>query len=261
MMELSTAIFASILLVLLVSSPAAAQSPPSPFLSPTPSPAPAPAPQFVNLTDLLSVAGPFHTFLNYLLQTKVMETFQNQANNTDQGVTIFVPKDSAFSELKSSTFANLTQDQLKSLLLYHGLPKYYSLAEFKNLSILNPVSTFAGGQYTLNLTYNMGVIHIASRWSNPKISSSVYTTAPAAVYQVDKVLLPIQLFSTDPPLAPAPAPAPETKAADIAPSPGETGSRPKSSESAGSGSSSCSISVGFINYLVLAVSGGLMLLS
>ncbi|KAF8762575.1 hypothetical protein HU200_009303 [Digitaria exilis] len=119
-------------------------------------------------------SGPFHTFLEYLQKTNVLETFQNQANNTKEGITIFVPKDSAFAALKKTTFANLTQDQLKSLILYHAFPKYYSLAEFNKLSTLNPV---------------------------------------------DKVLLPMQIFKSDPPLAPAPAPAPDAKASDVAPSP------------------------------------------
>lgn len=107
--------FSSTLLFLVNSSAnAQATSPPAPILPPTPSPAPAPAPisPYVNLTDLLSVAGPFHTFLNYLESTKVIDTFQNQANNTEQGITIFVPKDTAFSSLKKPSLSNLTQDQL-----------------------------------------------------------------------------------------------------------------------------------------------------
>ncbi|XP_020083485.1 fasciclin-like arabinogalactan protein 7 [Ananas comosus] len=257
-MDFNKAIFATTILTMMFITPSIAQSPPSPFLAPTPAPAPAPAPHHVNLTDLLSVAGPFHTFLSYLLQTQVINTFQNQANNTDQGITIFVPRDSAFAALKQSTFANLTQDQLKSLLLYHAFPKYYSLAEFKNLSSLNPVSTFAGGQYSLNLTDNMGLIRVQSQWSNPKITSSVFSTAPVAVYEVDKVLLPMQIFSTDPPLAPAPAPAPETKPSDLSPTSGN-GSAPKSTQSSSPTSSSCKTHAGFASYLFFAVSGGLML--
>ncbi|XP_072979807.1 fasciclin-like arabinogalactan protein 7 [Typha angustifolia] len=251
-MELTSAVCASIMLVLLISSPAMAQTPPSPSLPP--SPAPAPAPHHVNLTELLSVTGPFRTFLNYLLQTQVIQTFQNQANNTEQGVTIFVPKNSAFASLKQSTFSNLTQDQLKSLLLYHGLPKYYSLSDFKNLSNLNPVTTFAGGQYALNVTDDMGLIRIASQWSNPKITSSVYSTAPVAVYEVDKVLLPLEIFTTDPPLAPAEAPAAQDKPSDAKPSTSATVLAPKPSTSP-----SYCIGVGLVNYLVMACVGLLML--
>ncbi|KAK9285643.1 hypothetical protein L1049_024841 [Liquidambar formosana] len=186
-----------------------------PQVSPTPAPAPAPA--FVNLTDLLTVAGPFHTFLSYLESTKVIETFQNQANNTEEGITMFVPKDGAFSSLKKPSLSNLTQDQLKKLVLFHALPHYYSLADFKNLSQLSPVTTFAGGQYTLNFTDVSGTVRIGSGWTNTVVSSSVHSTDPVAVYQVDKVLLPEAIFGTDIPPMPAPAPAPDKSPAADSP--------------------------------------------
>jgi uncharacterized surface protein with fasciclin (FAS1) repeats len=253
-MKLQVSILTPIILTLFISTPTLAQAPAPMFIPP--SPAPAPAPHYVNLTELLSVAGPFETFLNYVVKTKVIETFQNQANNTDQGVTLFVPKDSAFTLLKETTFSNLTEDQLKSLLLYHGFPKYYSLAEFKNLSALNPVSTFAGGEYTVNLTYDMGTIHVASMWSNPNITSSVYSTRPVAVYEVNQVLLPLQIFSTDPPLAPAPAPAPESsKPSDLSPKASSTGTTPKSTASE---SSAHVVSTSYL--LSCALLGGIMLM-
>ncbi|CAL5073689.1 unnamed protein product [Urochloa decumbens] len=257
------AIFATAVLAALFSTPAFAQtsSPPAPApVSLPPSPAPAPAPHYVDLAELLSVAGPFHTFLNYLEKTNVIETFQSQANNTKVGITVFVPKDSAFAALKKSTFSNLTSDQLKTLLLYHAFPMFYSLAEFKNLSSLNPVNTFAGSPYTLNLTDDMGSIYVQSMWSRPKIASSVYATKPVAVYALNKVLLPMQLFSKDPPLAPAPAPAPESGASD-APSPAAG----KADGLAGGkgDSTSAAYSVGAVsvaNSLLLAAAGCLMLL-
>ncbi|KAL5220793.1 hypothetical protein ABZP36_025506 [Zizania latifolia] len=267
-MEFKAAIFTSaVVAMVLCSSPAFAQktkSPPAPaaVILP-PSPAPAPAPHHVDLADLLSVAGPFHTFLDYLQKTDVLKTFQNQANNTKEGITVFVPKDSAFASLKKTTFANLTQDQLKSLLLYHALPKFYSLSEFNKLSTLNPVATFAGGQYTLNLTDDMGTIHVKSMWSNPKISSSVISTRPVAVYEVDRVLLPMQIFKSDPPLAPAPAPAPEVaKASDEAPSPVSGKSSSAKAKAESKSSSSHHVGVGIASYLILAAAsaGGLLLL-
>jgi len=260
MMELKAGIFTVAMLAIVLSSPTTAQkSPPAPATPVLPpAPAPAPAPHHVDLADLLSVAGPFHTFLEYLQKTNVIETFQNQANNTKEGITIFVPKDSAFAALKKTTFANLTQDQLKSLLLYHALPKYYSLAEFNKLSTLNPVATFAGSQYTLNLTYDMGTIQVKSMWSNPKISSSVYSTRPVAVYEVNKVLLPMQIFKSDPPLAPAPAPAPDAKASDVAPNP-TSGKAASGKAKADEKNSSYQVGVSVVTYLALAVSGGLML--
>ncbi|KAF5741394.1 hypothetical protein HS088_TW10G00391 [Tripterygium wilfordii] len=242
--------------LLLCSSLAFAQkaSPPAP----TPTPAPAPAPAYVNLTDLLSVAGPFQTFLGYLESTKVLDTFQNQANNTEEGITIFVPKDGAFSSLKKPSLSNLTQDQLKSLILFHALPHYYSLAEFKNLSQIDPISTFAGGKYTLNFTDVSGTVLLDSGWTRTKVSSSVHSTDPVAVYQVDKVLLPEAIFGTDIPPMPAPAPAPETSPpADTPSSEADKGS---SSATSAPSSSNKIVNLGIWTQLVLAISGGLVLL-
>ncbi|KAG6787217.1 hypothetical protein POTOM_008852 [Populus tomentosa] len=169
-----------------------------------------------------TAASPFHTFLSYLESTKVVDTFQNQANNTDEGITMFVPKDDAFKNLKKPSLSNLTQDQLKQLILFHALPHYYSLADFKNLSQVSPVSTFAGaGGYALNFTDVSGTVHLDSGWSKTKVSSSVHSTDPVAVYQVDKVLLPEAIFGTD--IPPAPAPAPETSLAADSPSSDGTG--------------------------------------
>lgn len=256
-MEFNMIFIVSSTLLLLCSSSAYAQKAPSPTISPTPTPAPAPAPDFVNLTYLLTVAGPFQTFLSYLESTKVIDTFQNQANNTEEGITIFVPKDTAFSSLKTPSLSNLTKDQLKSLLLFHGLSHYYSLADFKNLSQTSPIITFAGGQYTLNFTDDSGTVKIGSGWTTTKVSSSVHSTDPVAIYQVDKVLLPEAIFGTDIPPTAAPAPSPDI--ASVADGPGSTtGGKSPPSSSPGS-SSYRNISWGIWGHLVLAISGLLVL--
>jgi uncharacterized surface protein with fasciclin (FAS1) repeats len=262
-MEFSMIIMFSSTLLFLCTPVAYAQtaaSPPAPTPTPSSAPAPAPAPPYVSLTDLLSVAGPFHTFLSYLESTKVVDTFQNQANNTDEGITIFVPKDDAFKNLKKASLSNLTQDQLKQLILFHALPHYYSLSDFKNLSQVSPVSTFAGaGGYALNFTDTSGTVHLDSGWSKTKVSSSVHSTDPVAIYQVDKVLLPEAIFGTNIPPTPAPAPAPDTS---------PTADSPTSDDSAGAGSapgksppnSSYRINgVGIWSQLVLAIAGVLVL--
>ncbi|XP_010488719.1 PREDICTED: fasciclin-like arabinogalactan protein 7 [Camelina sativa] len=216
MAKMQFSIFIAVVALMVCSASAKTLSPPAPMLPPTP--APAPAPENVNLTALLSVAGPFHTFLDYLLSTGVIETLQNQANNTEEGVTIFVPKDDAFKAQKNPPLSNLTKDQLKQLLLFHALPHYYSLSEFKNLSQSGPVNTFAGGQYSLKFTDVSGTVRIDSLWTRTKVSSSVFSTDPVAVYQVNRVLLPEAIFGTDVPPMPAPAPAPVVSAPSDSPS-------------------------------------------
>ncbi|KAL8088005.1 hypothetical protein AgCh_037954 [Apium graveolens] len=237
-----------------------AKSPPSPPISitPTPAPAPAPAPEYVNLTELLSVAGPFHTFLDYLVSTKVIETLQSQANDTEEGLTLFVPKDKAFSSLKTPSLSNLTADQLKSLCLFHALPHYYSLSDFKNLSQASPIMTLAGGTYTLNFTDNSGTVLIGSGWTNTKVSSSVRSTDPVAIYQVDKVFLPEAIFGTDLPPMPAPAPSPDIIApsADAPVADGGRGHAPSQPTSSPSSSYKI-ISASAWSCLVLVLSSGM----
>lgn len=225
-----------------------------PSLSPTP--APAPAPDFVNLTDLLTVAGPFHTFLGYLESTKVIDTFQNLANDTEEGITIFVPKDSAFSSLKKPSLSNLTNDQLKSLCLFHALPHYYTLSDFKNLTGLSPISTFGGGQYSLNFTDVSGTVRLSSGWTNTKVSSSVHSTDPVAVYQIDKVLLPEAIFGTDIPPMPAPAPAPDIS--PVADSPSESSESGHSTSSTKPNSSTRIAASSQWSHLLWAVMCGMM---
>uniref|UniRef100_A0A0A9EHB6 Uncharacterized protein n=1 Tax=Arundo donax TaxID=35708 RepID=A0A0A9EHB6_ARUDO len=104
----------------------------------------------------------------------------------------------------------------------------------------------------------MGSIYVQSMWSKPKIASSVYATDPVAIYALNKVLLPMQIFSKDPPLAPAPAPAPESGASD-APSPaaGKAGGLTGKGDST---SAAYNAGVGVANCLLLAAAGCLMVL-
>ncbi|XP_055801830.1 fasciclin-like arabinogalactan protein 7 [Solanum dulcamara] len=253
-----------ITLLLALSTSVNGQTIGSPIQSPAPAPARAPAPQYTNLTELLSVAGPFHTFLEYLVSTKVIDTFQEQANNTEEGITLFVPKDSAFFKLKKPSLSNLTVDQLKSLCLFHALPHYYSLADFKNLSEISPVSTFAGGElYSLNFTYVSETVHLSSGWTNTKVSSAVLATYPVGVYQVDKILLPEAIFGTNipPTQASAPAPAPVVDIAPDADSPDHGKNLATSSQDSSSRSSSHRMmSWGMLNHLFLAIVGGFLML-
>lgn len=246
-MELKAAVLVSTLLCLALSRGALSQR------APIETPAPAPAPRHVNLADLLSLAGPYGTFLDYLTKTDVIRTFQSQANDTHQlGVTIFAPEDSAFAAVDMAALANLTADQLRSLMLYHAMPRYYPLSAFSALAASSPVSTFAGGQYTVNITDAAGTIRVVSSWATAKLVSSVYSTSPVAVYALDRVLLPAQIFPTAPDVAPVPAPAPApghgAKAMDGAPEHGAT-------DAAGAKSVSCRVGAGrlLVGYLGLMV--------
>jgi hypothetical protein len=114
---------------------------------------------------------------------------------------MFLPK-------KMQVLSGLSRHHLKDLMLYHSLAKRYELAEFEELSRINPVTTLAGRPYTVNVTYNDGAIRVRSRWAEAKIVGSVSVVVPMAVYELNRVLIPDSLFPAQPSVAEAPAPAP-----------------------------------------------------
>ncbi|KAF8703420.1 hypothetical protein HU200_032224 [Digitaria exilis] len=211
-MELKPAVLAVLVLCLALPRTALSQSAPAPVAD---TPAPAPAPHHVNLTDLLSLAGPYGTFLDYLEKTDVLRTLQSMANATDvddghPGLTVFAPEDSAFAAVDAAALSNLTSDELRTLMLCHSAPRYLPLSSFAALAASGPVATLAGGsQCAVNVTYAAGRISVASGWtSKARLVTSVYSTRPVAVYALDAVLLPRQVFPAEPAVAEAPVPAP-----------------------------------------------------
>ncbi|KAG6385217.1 hypothetical protein SASPL_154045 [Salvia splendens] len=263
-MRMNVMICSTLLFLSFAASANGQKTSPAP-VTPVPAPAPAPATDYVNLADLLSVAGPFHIFLKYLESTKLIDTFQDQANKTEEGITLFVPKDEAFSSIrKPASLSNLTQEQLKSVISFHAIPHYYSLSDFRNLSLNNPIPTFAGGpNFGLNFTDNAGTIRIDSGWTSTKVISAVHAADPVAIYETDKVLLPTAIFGTDvPPLPPAPAPAPaaDPPAADTPSAAADKGSSSSSSSSHSNSAATSSPKSIVHGHLVTVIVGVLLML-
>ncbi|KAK8319663.1 hypothetical protein V6Z11_A13G257100 [Gossypium hirsutum] len=184
----------------------------APVLAPASSPAP-PGP--TNVTKILEKAGQFSTFIRLMKATQVANQLLGQLNNTNNGITIFAPTDSAFSSLKSGTLNSLSDEQKVELIQFHIIPTYLSSAQFQTIS--NPLRTQAGdsgdGKFPLNVTSTGDTVNITSGLTNTSVSGTVYTDGQLAVYQIDRVLQPLQIFDPRPP-APAPAPAKSKKKKD-----------------------------------------------
>ncbi|RRT73718.1 hypothetical protein B296_00024615 [Ensete ventricosum] len=185
------------------------------------SPAPAGPP---NITAVLEKAGEFGTFIRLLKSTHVGDQINNQLNNSVNGITVFAPTDSAFSSLPSGTMNSLTDQQQVALIQFHELPYIVSISQFQTIS--NPVRTQAGdvnnGRYPLNVTTIGNQVNITTGIVNTSIASTVYSDSQLAVYKLDQVLLPLEIFG---PPAPAAAPAPnksKKKESSIAESPSGT---------------------------------------
>ncbi|XP_010483697.1 PREDICTED: fasciclin-like arabinogalactan protein 12 [Camelina sativa] len=173
------------------------------------SPAAAPAPAGpTNVTKILEKAGQFTVFIRLLKSTGVANQLLGQLNNSDNGITIFAPSDSSFSSLKAGTLNSLNDEQQVELIQFHVIPSYVSSSNFQTIS--NPLRTQAGdsaeGHFPLNITTSGNTVNITTGVTNTTISGNVYSDGQLAVYQVDKVLLPQQVFDPRPP-APAPAPS------------------------------------------------------
>jgi len=130
-------------------------------------------------------------------------------------MTILAPTDNAFNSLKAGTLNSLNPQEQAALILYHVLPRYYSLMTFQTSS--NPITTQATGNhgaYVVNITSTANnQVNVSTGVNQTPLSTSLRSTFPLAVYQIDSVLLPYDLFGPKPPAAaPKPSEKPKVKA-------------------------------------------------
>ncbi|KAF3975355.1 hypothetical protein ACB098_08G078600 [Castanea mollissima] len=182
----------------------------APTLPAVASPANAPAPPGPpDVIKILQKVGGFTILIRLLKSTGVADQLKGQLNDSSIRFTLFAPNDNAFSNLKAGTLNSLSNEEKVRLIQFHILPTYYTLENFQTVS--NPVRTQAGdnkpGDYPLNVTSVGSQVNISSGLVNASVSGTLYSNFQLAIYQVDKVLLPLDLFVPKPP-SPAPAPAP-----------------------------------------------------
>lgn len=172
----------------------------------------------VNLTAVLETGHQFNTFIRLLNTTQVGFQVSVQLNSSDQGMTVFAPTDNAFNDLKPGTVNSLTYQQQIQLILYHIIPKYYSLNDL--LLASNPVRTQAtgqgGGVFGLNFTGQgqINQVNVSTGVVETRIDNILRQNFPLAVYVVDKVLLPEELFGTNTTPTGAPSPDADSPSSD-----------------------------------------------
>ncbi|XWS54122.1 hypothetical protein CRYUN_Cryun10bG0061400 [Craigia yunnanensis] len=220
--------------------------------------APAPGPSGpLNFTGILDKNGQYTNFLRLLAETQIGSQIQNQLNSTTEGFTVFAPTDSAFNNLKAGTINGLDERKKVQLVLFHVLPKYYSLNDLQFVS--NPVRTQAtgqdGGVFGLNFTGQNNQVNVSTGVVETQINNALTQIKPLAVYQVDKVLLPAEFFEAK---SPAAAPSPATKKSfpgSNSNSTASTADEPASADD--SGSSGRNMGLGLVVGLALACMGAL----
>ncbi|KAJ8429601.1 hypothetical protein Cgig2_008831 [Carnegiea gigantea] len=168
--------------------------------------APAEAPEDANLTAIMSAHG-CKFFADALTSNSdALKTFMD---NVEGGLTVFCPMDDAFKNFMPK-FKNLTADGKNSLLLYHGVPIYESMAMLKsNNGLMNTLATDGAKKFDFTVQNDGEDVTLKTKIVTAKITGTLIDEQPLAIHSVDKVLLPKELFKAD--IAPAPAPASQTK--------------------------------------------------
>ncbi|ESQ36547.1 hypothetical protein EUTSA_v10008582mg [Eutrema salsugineum] len=212
--------------------------------------APAPGPAGpINLTAILEKGGQFTTFIHLLNITQVGSQVNIQVNSSSEGMTVFAPTDNAFQNLKPGTLNKLSADEQVKLILYHVSPKFYSLDDL--LSVSNPVRTQASGRdngvYGLNFTGQANQVNVSTGYVETRVSNPLRQQRPLAVYVVDMVLLPGEMFGEHK-LSPV-APAPKSPSSGVS---DDSNSTKKAAASPADKSGSCErkVGLGFVLGLV-----------
>lgn len=177
----------------------------APIIAPGILTAPAPTASDVNITAALEKAG-CKTFASLISSNGVLKTFQSTA---DKGLTVFAPNDEAFKAAGVPDLNKLSNADRVSLLLYHARAGYTPKGTLKTTK--DPIDTLAtngAAKYDLKVTTAGDEVTLHTGVDSSRISDTVLDATPLAIFTVDNVLLPEELFGKSP--SPAPAPGPVT---------------------------------------------------
>ncbi|CAL1384738.1 unnamed protein product [Linum trigynum] len=171
--------------------------------------APTPSPAAMNLTGIMSASG-CKVFADTLLAyPDASKTFQE---SIDGGLTVFCPMDDPFKAFLPR-FKNLTAAGKVSLLEFFGVPVYMSMPMLKsNNGVMNTLATDGASKFDFTVQNDGEQLTLKTKSTTAKVTGSIFDEQPLAVYTIDKVLLPNELFKDAPSPTPAPAPAPAADA-------------------------------------------------
>ncbi|CAH9089110.1 unnamed protein product [Cuscuta europaea] len=161
-----------------------------------PSPSSTTVPWPIDIMTILGKAGDFSIFIKFLDTTGHMGTQINtQIITSTQGLTVLAPTDAAFAALPSGALNKLSVQQKVQLIQYHVLPKFYSLDDLETAT--NPVVTQSSGSegehFWLNFTGGLNdQVNVSSGVVETQVSNALRKKFPLAVYEVGKVLLPLE---------------------------------------------------------------------
>ncbi|KAE8654181.1 Fasciclin-like arabinogalactan protein 1 [Hibiscus syriacus] len=164
--------------------------------------APAPGPNELNITDIMSAHG-CKVFADTLLANpEAMGTYEENVNG---GLTVFCPLDD---------------------------PLYQSMSMLRsNNGLMNTLATDGASNYDFTVQNEGEDVTLKTRISTVKITGTLLDEGPVAIYTINKVLMPKELFKASA-LSPAPAPAPGPEEAADSPKVSKSKSKSKAAPTA-----------------------------
>jgi uncharacterized surface protein with fasciclin (FAS1) repeats len=162
----------------------------------------------LNITKALLDGHSFLVAASLLSASGVVQEFE--ADEGGAGITLFVPTDSAFSDLSATAISlqSLPADKKADVLKFHVLHSYYPLGSLE--SIVNPVQPtlatedMGAGSFTLNISRVNGSVAIDSGIVQASVTQTVFDQNPVVIFGVSKVLLPKEIFGRNPVLTSKP---------------------------------------------------------
>ncbi|XWS09664.1 hypothetical protein CRYUN_Cryun39dG0008700 [Craigia yunnanensis] len=167
--------------------------------------APIPGPSELNITGIMSAHGCKVYADTLLANPEAMGTYENNING---GLTVFCPLDDPFKAFLPK-YKNLTTSQKASFLEFFGVPVYQSLSMLKsNNGLVNTLATDGASKFDFTVQSEGEQVTLKTKVNTVRITGTLLDEQPVAIYTIDKVLMPRELFKA----APTPAPAPEEAA-------------------------------------------------
>eukprot|EP01018_Ginkgo_biloba_P016940 Gb_40985 [translate_table: standard] len=204
----------------------------SQLIMPTGLEAPSPSPNDLNITAVLNKAG-CKIFAQMITSTGVLKTYEDAVAG---GLTLFAPTDEAFQGRMMPKLKKLSSAQQVSILEYHAIPVYSPLGTLKTTH--GPISTLAtngASKYALTVTSSGDSVSLNTGVNKCTISATLVDDQPIAVFTVDQLLQPSEIFAAAPAPAPVPVLAPSSTPATaptpeaVSPSPSPPTSSPSPS--------------------------------
>ncbi|KAL1817993.1 hypothetical protein ACET3Z_020567 [Daucus carota] len=146
-------------------------------------------------------------FADLLVSEKAEDTF---VQSVEGGLTVFCPSDDVLEDFMPK-YKNLTAAGKMAVLLYHGVPVYNSMGMLRsNNGLMNTLATEGKNKYDFTVQNDGESVKLKTKAVTATVSGTLVDEEPLAVYKIDKVLLPRELFkAVKEELAPEPAPAPK----------------------------------------------------